>query len=101
MSMMIDGSRSFDRNCWLEEAFRFGQDRFRHSTNTFEHQQLHLLSLVGAGQGLCIDGIQPPVLSPFVLLNARAHLRSGTSSGCDGIPPEVYKELPFLLLIDF
>ena len=101
MLLTVDGQATSDRQIWMDGAVRFGRERFGDETNTFEVQRDRLVRLGGAGQGYRLDGIQPPSISPFAVVNARAHMKSATAAGSEGTPPEVYKELPYAVLINF
>ena len=100
-SLEIDGTATSDRHAWLEGALAFGRQRFGDSTNSFETQRRRLHELEGYARGLRLDGNNSEALSAFEVVTGRACLKDGTAAGRKGGPPELYKRLPYVLLVDF
>ena len=44
-----------------------------------------------------MDGFIAPPLTVFDVLQGRAAMKQNTAGGFDGCPPEVYREIPFVL----
>ena len=97
----INGHYTSDWQRWLQEAHRFGCSRFGCSSNTLVGQRKRMALAISSVKGQRIDGRSTAALSPFAVVSGRARLKSGTSAGSDDAPPEIYKGLPYVLLISF
>ena len=95
----IDGSTTDDRHLWREGRFRHGSSRFFDPENTHEVQRMRLEQVNSASHNEIQDGIKPPDLDVFDVVTGRAGLRAGTAAGIDGAPSEVYRALPFSLVV--
>ena len=94
----INGSLCANRQAWLQAAADFGNQRFGDENNKGEAQEEKLKYLKEAADHQRLDGRPAGQLEFFDVLQARAEMKSGKSAGRDGIPNEIYKELPFLLV---
>jgi hypothetical protein len=96
----IDGSLVYDRSRWLTEAHKFGSQRFSDPIfNPIEQQRIRLSSFRSAAINDRLDGFPGIDLEFWDFLQARAKLKPGSGVGGDGLPPEVYLELPALTVM--
>eukprot|EP00973_Karenia_brevis_P034631 4779536-Karenia_brevis.AAC.1 len=76
-SFEIDGTLTQDRKKWLEEAHRFGSQRFGDSSNSYEVQHQNLKNIRWAGQQ-CEEQLD---VEYWDIVQSRAGLGVGTAPG--------------------
>ena len=97
--LMVQGSPSTDRKAWLREAEDFGKARFGDAANSFQKQKLHLLALSSAVENGFRDDHFRFNMTFFDILNARAEMKPGKAAGVDNLPPEVFHQLPYVVVM--
>ena len=100
MSLEINGEPSVNREDWKQEAHRFGADRFGLPSNNFEHHCLNLDKLNSEELSRALDGTEhQPELSFFDVVQTRAEPANCKAGSKDGTVAEMFKLLPYLLLV--
>ena len=90
---------SADRREWLTALRTFGTQRFGSESNTNGAQLERVARFVKLAENERLDGTNQVKLDFHDFLQARAALKCGTGTGVDGLPPEVYKALPWKSLL--
>ena len=98
--LKIDGTLCANRQAWLQAAAEFGQERFGDTGNRDEQQEQKMNYLKEAADHQRLDGRRAGDVEFFDVLQARAEMKHRKAAGQDGIPNEMYKELPFVLVWD-
>lgn len=99
VAVEVNGCLSCDRHAWLQEAYKFGAARFGDADSSFVSQQKRLHQLESERNSRKVDGIIDPSTCTFDVLHARALLKERTSAGADDLPPEVFKLLPYTVVV--
>jgi hypothetical protein len=99
MALRVDGDLTCDRSQWLAEAEKFGRSRFGDAFNGAEAQTRRLAALASSSKCYTLDGQLPPTLDLFEVLQGRSLMKDGKAAGNDEVPPEVYKALPFIVVV--
>lgn len=99
MILSINGNDSTDRNEWRLETQRFGIERFGQPNNNFREQRANLERLESEAMGARIDGRPRGKLELFDVLQGRAEPEPDKSGSTDLHLAEMYKLLPFCILL--
>ena len=98
--MKIGGKLTYDRQEWISGAAVFGTERFGDACNNLQAQAQRLdylrCSFDSVVTNRRLDGLKMPVLEFWDTLQARAKIRAESGGAGDGIPGDVYLELPFI-----
>jgi len=94
--MEIDGEMTANKQLWKEDAFKFGQQRFGSSSNSTEKQASRMELLHAQGIAEKLNGRLPERIPFFDILDAKASLPNNKGVGPDGIPSEIFSELPLI-----
>ena len=91
MAMEVQGIMSANRVEWLQDALKFGCDRFGSTRNTLQLQTQRMKSLQSQAAAERLDGRCHERNPFFDVLCAKAALPNNKGTGVDGIPAEVYR----------
>ena len=97
VALRIDGQLTFDRRSWSSGAQKFGQRRFGNVDNSLRTQMERLQKLWEkcSSSSSSVDCVN---LEPWHVIEARSRLGTG-AAGPDGIPPQVWKSVPFIFVL--
>ena len=93
---IIQGEMTLDRQAWLEDAARFGVERFSVPGELNENPEMKLARLQSISEVARLDGAGPELIPFYDTLHAKAALPRGKGSKSDDIPAEIFRNLQFL-----
>ena len=95
----MGGKLTANRQDWIDGAVSFGLSRFQDSSNSAKDQQLRLEKICSASRLEMLNGRRAPKMEFWHVLQARGSLKLGTAVGRDENPPEIWKAIPFVLVL--
>ena len=93
-AFQVHGEVCYERQAWLEEAYRLGTSRFCDESNVHHVQLSRLASLSSAAAGEHLDGRRPRTRSLLDVLVLRSKRKLGSQAGADRCRPEACQALP-------
>lgn len=92
--LRLEGVLTTDREEWLKQALRFGQERFSDSGNDNRIQADRLSQTISQHRSRRIDGLESNQVHFWDVLQGRAQMKPNTSSGKDSVTVEIWQKLP-------
>jgi len=93
-TIIIDGQSSADRNFWLVGAQEYLSIKYSSDTNNHWSQWARLAELDDLTELWELDGYEFEGITPWDFISTRGSLSCGTAVGRDGIPNEVWRQIP-------
>ena len=97
--LVVSGVPTKDRASWKQGLYDFIYDRYFINNIKQEVLKNTMQGIRSSGQCNRLDGIRLPGLGLHDVIYARAALTTNTAGGKDGIVGEIWRDLPFCMVV--